>query len=66
MGGRENDPMTFKRNLHCFGIPLLIDGGSECPFVRQPRGSNATLLPVILKLGIYIPIPDFKWQFSKR
>ena len=42
--------MTFERNLHHFGVPLLIGGGSECPFVRQPRGSNATLLPEVLIL----------------
>jgi len=49
MEGWENDPMTFKRNLHSLAVLLLIDSGSVCLFHGQTRGSNATLLPEVVK-----------------
>jgi len=39
--------------------------GLTAHFLGNQEGSNATLLPEVLKLGIYAPIPDFKWQSSK-
>jgi hypothetical protein len=37
----------------------------NCAFWGDHGVSGRCFLPVILKLGIYIPIPDFKWQSSK-
>jgi hypothetical protein len=44
MDGRGHDPMTFKRNLHSFGVSPLILGGSACLFLKQPksRGCDVT------------------------
>jgi len=38
MEGKENDPVTFKRNLHSLAVLLLIRGGSFCLFHGQTRG----------------------------
>jgi len=38
MEGWENDPMTFKRNLHFLAAFLLIDSGSVCLFHGQTKG----------------------------
>jgi len=45
--GRENDPMTFKRNLHSSAVLLLIDGGSVCLFHGQKGGHDGMFLPVL-------------------
>ena len=45
MDGKGHDQMTFKRNLHFLGVPLLIDGRSACLFFRQTRVHDAMLLP---------------------
>jgi hypothetical protein len=52
--------MTSKRNLHFLGYPVLIRGGSSCPFLRQTTVYDAMLLPEILKSRIHVVIPDFK------
>jgi hypothetical protein len=65
MEGEKYGFMTFKRNLHSLAAFSLILGGGACPFLRQTRITDAMFLPVIRKLGIYIVIPDFKWQSSK-
>ncbi len=43
MGGRGNDPMTFKRNLHSLGCLLLIRWGSACLLLRQTRGPRCNV-----------------------
>jgi hypothetical protein len=33
----------------------------QCP-LSQSRTSSRSLLPVLIKLGVYVFMPDFKWQ----
>jgi hypothetical protein len=38
MDGRGHDPVTFQKKSSPFVVPLLIGGGSACPFLRQRKG----------------------------
>jgi len=58
--GRGTTLTLFKRNLHSLGVPVLICGGSVCLFLRQPRDSNTTLLPVIEFFKSYPVMQAFK------
>ena len=60
MEGWENDPMTFKRNLHFLAAFLLIDSGSVCLFHGQTRVHDALLLPVIEFLNVSVLVLCFK------
>ena len=59
MEGRENDPMTFKRNLHFFGVPLLINGSPGCLLFRQTRGQWCNIAPWNLVFDFYSSIQHF-------
>jgi len=43
MDGKGHDPMTFKRNLHFLGVPLVIHGGPTCLFFRQTGGRGCNI-----------------------
>ncbi|MGZ3535263.1 MAG: hypothetical protein ACXU9K_08555, partial [Thermodesulfobacteriota bacterium] len=56
---KETPLFLSKRNLHSLEYSMFIRGGSACPFLGQPRGGNATLLPVIVVGTVRINIADF-------
>jgi hypothetical protein len=58
MDGRGHDPMTFKRNLHSFGVSPLILGGSACLFLKQPKSrrcdvTSCTFHSLFFEKGVY-------------
>jgi len=66
MEGREIDPMTFKRNLHFFGVPLLIDRSPACLFFMQTRGPWCNIAPWNLVFGFLLFYTTFQPKISNR
>ena len=58
-------PLGHERNLHFFEYSVLIRDRSACLFFRQPRGNNATLLPVIVSLKFRPAMRYFTWKSIK-
>ena len=58
--------IPFQKKSSLFGVSPVNPCGSTCLFLRQTGNCNTMLLPEVLKLGIYIPIQDFKLGIFKR
>ena len=65
MDGRWYSLRLFKRNLHSLGVPMRIRAGSTCLFLRQTRGGNATLPPVIVDWQISNMMQDFSNRYLR-
>ena len=59
--GKGGNPKPFQKKSSFFGYPMLIRAESVCLFFKQPRGSNAMLLPARVIFEFCRSIRSFKW-----